>query len=232
MRPFTTGRLRWKEGISFADLSKGVVDFFQRTELRFDRGHGRPDLYDAVFRVRRGGSGFEHLDRPWEDDPMLRPQFWAAYWSLLEPDGGDWASFSYHWENQPGATQENLPIRVLELGFGFDGVLYYFFDQRAVGYYSGYQGDSSFSRALGKYHLLKDLFRALNCDELVGVDGNAASALTQRYDSSPRPYGEWCFRFARGGTQVLIRSLEERRMPLPNTDPEFVYSRADATQTP
>ncbi len=163
---------------------------------------------------------------------MLKPNFTAACWSLVEPDGFEWGGFGYISENQPGATLENLPTGVVELSFSFEGLLYHYFDHRALGYYA-HEIPRSFDRALGKYRLLKALFRALNCDELVGVDGNAASALNQRFDSSSQPYGGWCFRFAKEGTQVLIRCLEEGRVPPPDQGPEFIcISANDIRQEP
>ena len=75
MKPFTTGRIRWNFGVPFGAISKAMVDFFAKTDLQFDRSHGRPERCDAIFHVWRGGQRFEFLDRPWKDDPMLRPTF-------------------------------------------------------------------------------------------------------------------------------------------------------------
>ena len=212
MKPFTTGRLRWNLGVSFGVVSKAMVDFFAKTDLQFDRHHGRPDHSYPAFKIWRGEQRYEFLDRPWEDDPMLKPQFWSARWALLEPNGARWASFSYNWQEQPGATLDKLPDKVFELGFGFEGLLYF---------YSGYTAAGSFEQALKKYYLFRGLFHALNCDELIGAKGGT---LTKGFD----PLGGWCFRFVKAGVQVLIRALEEKRMPSHDAAPEFLFVEAPA----
>jgi len=148
----------------------------------------------------------------------VEAHFWSAHWSLFEPNGAKWVSFSYNWNEQPGATLEDLPIKVGRLGFAFDGLLYH---------YTGYSSAGPFEQSLRKYQLLKELFRVLDCDELVGVDANAAGSLNQCDDLSERPYGGWCFRFAKTGVQVLIRALEEKRMPPAGAAPEFVFVEAN-----
>jgi len=212
VKPFTTGTLRWVSGISFATVSKEMVAFFQKSEVQFDRHHGKLGRGGGGFQIsREGQDGFEYSDEPWRDDPMLKPGFLRARWSLWDAEGSHWLSFACHLVDDPPTSSVNLPTKVFVISFGFEGLLY----TRTT------MTTAEFDRAVKKYHLLKDLFHDLGCDELTGVDGNAADPLNPRY--SDPTYGGWCFRFSRVNKQVLIRALEERQMPPPNCSPEFVF---------
>jgi hypothetical protein len=78
--------------------------------------------------------------------------------------------------------------------------------------------EAEFDGLARKYHRLKDMFHAFDCDEVAGVDSNGADAL----DAELLPkHRDKDFRFAKEGTQVLIRQMEERRML-----PELGYSES------
>lgn len=217
MKPFTTGTLCWKNGISFATLSKGMVDCFQATNLQFSRDHGKPGREGGIFLIsREGQKGFEFSDEPWRDDPMLKPGFLYASWSLLDADVTDWISFACHLVDDPPESSVNLPTKVFVISFSFEGLLY----TRAT------MTTAEFDRAVKQYHLLKDVFQALDCDELTGVDGNAADPLNRSYSDPAN--GGWCFRFSKVRKQVFIRSMEERQMPPPFTDPSFIFVEPDS----
>lgn len=204
VRDATIAQFFWSRGISFAELSKRTVDFFQKTDLHFDRHQ----IFrgDGIFCIWRGGQTFEYIDSPWQQDPMLEPKFLTARWSLLEPDQSKWGDFTYTWENNPDSTLENLGTKVFVIRFYFDG---YFHSRRMSG--------GEFEKAVRKYHLLKEMVHALDCDEVAGAHHNYADVLyAPEYKDPAYPYVD--FRFARTGVQVLVRQMEERRM-LPEETP-------------
>jgi len=204
MQNGTIAQFFWNEGITFSDLSRRSVDFFQQTDLHLSRH--KTTGGDGIFEIWRGGAKFQFIDAPWECDPMLEPMFLNAGWSLIEPDGSRWGEFVYSWENNPGSTIENLGTRIFVVRLYFDGV-----------FYSHRMSSEEFAKALRKYHLLKELVRALDCDELMGAHENYGDVLySPKYKDPSYPYVD--FRFARKGVQVLIRQMEEKRM-LPETMP-------------
>jgi len=212
MRNTTIAQFYWSAGISFPDLANRTVDFFQNTDLHFDRCHG--SRADGIFQIWRG-TKFEYLDPPWREDPMLEPKFLAAHWSLLESDKTRWAEFAYIWDNNPGSTLENLGTKIFIIRLFFDGL----FSSRQM-------SPDQFEKAVRKYHLLKELVNALACDELMGAHQNCGDVLyAPEYKDPAYPYVD--FRFARTGTQVLVRQMEERRMLPEGTplgrDQDFIY---------
>ena len=76
-----------------------------------------------------------------------------------------------------------------------------------------------FARCLKCYRLLKFLYNKLDCDEVVGTDINLCDILDfAHYDPQHR---HKMFRFAKQGTQVLIKSMEAGH-PMPNMGPDDI----------
>jgi hypothetical protein len=203
--PFTVARLKWRGGVSLGGICRLMVEFFSGKGLRF--GKYRFFAGEAVFKIRRLGRDFEFMDTPWQDNIPLR-ELLRADWEIVEPDGSRWGSFCYYWENQPGATTpENLPTRIFVISLTFDGLLH-----------SPTLSSQQFEKAYCKYRLLRELFTALDCDELLAVDANAATALID--DNNDTVYHrDKDLRFAKEGTQVLIRQFEELGGRLPENHP-------------
>ena len=190
MSSTTIARLKWNEGISFIDLSKRMAEFAGRAGLSFDNWTNYGG--DAEFRVENftGALSWAYLHIPPSYDPMLNTNFHAVSWRLLEPDGRDWGSFTVQKEHNPGAK-----VQVVQLWFD----LLFLTDIPTA----------DFESALRKYHHLKALYETVDCDELVGVNQQCVDVLDTAWLPAHRDKD---FRFAKEGTQVLVRQLEERRM--------------------
>jgi hypothetical protein len=190
MSSTTSARLNWNEGISLIDLSKRMSEFAGRAGLSFDNWANYGG--DAELRVENltGALSSAYLNIPPPYDPMLNTNFHAVSWRLREPDGRDWGRFTVRKEYNPGTK-----VHVVQLWFD-------------LLFLTGI-APTDFEAALRKYHHLKLLYETADCDELVGVNQQCVDFLDTPWLPAHRDKD---FRFAKQGTQVLVRQLEERRM--------------------
>jgi hypothetical protein len=221
----------WKDGITFAKLSKCLLDYFAGKGMLFMRQSDMRDGRSGLFHVTRvhaipqyefphgpweSVSGrklsyfSEFADAPWEDDPWPKPDIHSIGWVVLEGLAMNrwWASFLLRIENSLRYFSKSMPTKVHHMLMTFDG-----------DFYNGGERPEAFDRLCRKYHQAKELYQILDCDEAFAEPPHGADEkMRQQFPL----YRYLRFRVAKEGTQVLVKRMEERR-PMPELD--WLHSR-------
>jgi len=213
----------WKNGVSFAQLSKTLFDYLTRAALIFEKqsvwgvsGTGRfvvlrytaaPPLsfpnspWDVPPPMSEITRLHELADEPWEDDPWKKPGISNVGFHVREATGEDWGAFYARMEDSMRLHAQSLPTAVHHLTLFFDGLLCI-----PCG-----ESHDEFEKLCVKYAHIKRLCGILDCDEVYAhIHEDAVAYYQQRLPH----HRDKAFRFAKEGTQVLpIRMEDGRQLP-------------------
>ena len=200
----TSVGLVWKRGHAFGSIAERILTFFHRKNFRLYRWPDYPHFRNGgAFTVATSGPFLDFVDRPWEDDPWLVPATESIDWRILDSKGKHWASLATR-------RDANLPylrdgkwevVHLISLSFG-GRLLSHFGETQA-----------QFDILVQKYEQIKELYRFLDCDEAYCHEGSQYNGFRKQFPFER----DKVFRFAKSGTQVFVKRMEERSM-LPPLD--------------
>lgn len=208
MRGSTMVWFIWKTGESFAKISRQSVEYFSRREYHLEKLSSLRNV--GAFRIATSDV-LSCIDSPWENDPWPKQDTSDISWHILTPQGAKWGNFYVKREQnlsyfQTGQTPNKVYVMLL------------FFDGRLWSHCG--ESEAEFEAMVEKYNRIKELFRALDCDEVIAWD--EYYIYDYAWQAKFPFHRDKLFRFAKEGTQVLVKRMEERRM-LPPVD--WLHSR-------